>query len=419
VNGYDLINLDKIEYLEDIIANPGAFLGEVDSFEFTDDNSKHIFDKASDYKKIIQDLSGIRVYRDGFAIRVEQDWLKLGEQQTTGGSYYGLRPKNTLGYISLTARDNLQLEETTNRENFKDTIYFRNFFLLMKQFVKFTALIQEKLRRSWNNFCQLHRDSLAHVKSTETIKNFTNTLKRKLVKMVNSEQDILLLKNRISENKTESIRVMDELSISEVVSPDLRNKAMVLLPQFKSLLDGATKMLDRLTEDLQELSKIKDLPGIIDNRIEELYQQMDMMYESVALGLTAEALSHEINNILDQLSRRSKSIKIDLEKRNIHDKNILVFIEYVKSVVLAMKKQMSFLSPTLRYVREVRHEINIVEFANELITYYKERLNSNKISLEYICCENANFLIKINKGKLIQVIDNLISMGLIPRRSAA
>lgn len=34
---------------------------------------------------------------------------------------------------------------------------------------------------------------------------------------------------------------------------------------------------------------------------------MDDMYEAVALGLTAEALSHEVYNVADQLAQKSKN----------------------------------------------------------------------------------------------------------------
>ena len=49
---------------------------------------------------MIRSLSGIRVYRDGFGIRLSQDWLQLGKQWTSASSYYGLRPENTMGYTS-------------------------------------------------------------------------------------------------------------------------------------------------------------------------------------------------------------------------------------------------------------------------------------------------------------------------------
>jgi signal transduction histidine kinase len=403
-----LSELDKVEYIDvKKPANPGPFKGEIDYFNFKDDN-QHIFDQKGEYKNVIKELSGIRIYRDGFAIRVDKDWLKLGEQQTTGGSFYGLRPMNTLGFIALTARENMELEETTDREGFKDTIYYRNFYLLMQQFVKFSANIQENLRRSWLEFRDKYKETLADIDSKTTIEDMTQSLKKRLSEVLDYQKGIDTFKERILANKSRSEKIVKELETADKISSVLQEKAIDILSQFKPLLDEANIMLDRLAEYLNELNSLKELPAVIDNRIGNLRRQMDMMYESVALGLTAEALSHEINNVIDQLSRRSKAAKVALDKKNITDSTILLFIEYVKSAVISLQKQMSFLSPTLRYVREERHIIIIEEFINELIEYYRDRMTSSSISMKVSENDNSLFQVKINKGKLIQIIDNLV-----------
>jgi signal transduction histidine kinase len=403
-----LCELDKVEY-KDVKkpANPGPFKGEIDYFNFKDDN-QHIFDQKGEYKNVIKELSGIRVYRDGFAIRVDRDWLNLGEQQTTGGSYYGLRPMNTLGFIALTARENMELEETTDREGFKDTTYYRNFFLLMQQFVRFSANIQENLRRSWNSYRDKYKEVLADIDSKTTIEDMTRSLKKGLAEVSNYQKGIDTFKERILANKSRSDMIVKELETADKISPVLQEKAIDILSQFKPLLDEADIMLDRLAEYLNEINGLKELPAIINNRIGNLRRQMDMMYESVALGLTAEALSHEINNVIDQLLRRSKAVKTALDKRNVTDSTVLLFIEHVKSAVMALQKQMSFLSPALRYVREGRHELIVGDFIDELIEYYKERMDNNSISMRILEREDSVFKVRMNKGKLIQIIDNLV-----------
>jgi signal transduction histidine kinase len=401
--------IDKIEYINGKIANPGPFWGEVNAFNLNFyDDEQHIFDQKSEYKQIIKDVSGIRVYRDGFAIRVDQDWLGLGKQQTTGSSFYGLRPLNTLGYISLTARDNINLEETTDREGFKDTLYYRNFFLLLKEFIKFTGTIQENIRRSCTEFLKEYQELNSGIDVEDAIEDITQPIKKVLADAPNYKKNIDSLKNRISKNIRTSSEVVEDLADSKETSFKLRERAVTLINQIKLLLDDANNVLACTEKYLSELNSLKDFPGVIEGRIADLRRQMEIMYESVALGLTAEALSHEINNITDQLAGRSKIIKVDLSKRNITDKNILEFIEYVRSAVIALQKQMSFLSPTLRYVREKRSEINISAFINEIIAYFENRWENNSISIKAYGLENNFFTVKINKGKLIQIIDNLI-----------
>src|SRR5205085_5593367 len=59
------------------LANPGPFRGEVDSFDLGDDTNRpaDIFTKAAEFKQYISQMHGIRVYRDGFGIKVDEDWL--------------------------------------------------------------------------------------------------------------------------------------------------------------------------------------------------------------------------------------------------------------------------------------------------------------------------------------------------------
>ena len=49
--------------------------GEVDSFNLgrLQSSEQNVFDKVSEYKNYIKDHSGVRVYRDGFGIRVDHD----------------------------------------------------------------------------------------------------------------------------------------------------------------------------------------------------------------------------------------------------------------------------------------------------------------------------------------------------------
>ena len=76
-----LADLDKVQRTsggDGSIANPGPFAGEIDSFDLgsTAFQNQNVFDGISEYRRHIKDLSGIRVYRDGFAIRVDHDWLR-------------------------------------------------------------------------------------------------------------------------------------------------------------------------------------------------------------------------------------------------------------------------------------------------------------------------------------------------------
>ena len=406
-----LIDLDKVQLTaEGRLANPGPFTGEVDSFDLgnTSFQNQSVFDRINDYRRHIKGLSGIRVYRDGFAIRVDQDWLKLGAQWTSGGSYYGLKPDNTLGYIALSARDNMELEETTDREGFKDSPYYRNFYALLEEFKAFTTKAHDFFGRSWIEFRKKRNEELARLDSRKTVEDISRTIKNGLAKAPQHQKILVDFKARLAASTEAPGAVVAKLKSVRDITPEFRQKLTRTISDMAHLLDEAKALNSQLSAYLEEIDSLRGMSQVIEDRVDALRRQMDDMYEMVALGLTAEALSHEVFTVAEHLAQRAKSIQTRLRKNGSKDLSVLAFIEYVQLSVTALRKQMSFLSPSLRYVRETRHDIDMAEFATDHAEFYRERLGKNEIKIAVIRGDSASFKVRMNKGKLRQVIDNLV-----------
>ncbi len=408
-----LSDLDKVQHTsarDNTVANPGPFVGEVDSFDLgtTAFNNQAVFDRISEYRRHIKDLSGIRVYRDGFAIRVDHDWLKLGAQWTSATSYYGLKPDNTLGYIALSARDNMELEETTDREGFKDSPYYRNFYALLEVFTAFTREAHEFFGRSWSDYRKIRNEALAQVDSRKTIEDISQAIKQGLAEAPKHQKNLNMFETRLDASVSASQAVVSRLQSTKDITPELREKMTEALSDLEPLLVDAKGVIGRLSSYLEEIGSLRGMEQVLEDRVDGLRRQMDGMYETIALGLTAEALSHEVYNVADQLANRAKSAQTALRSKGITDRPLLAFIEYVQSSVMALRKQMSFLSPSLRYVREQRDDIKVSEFFAELSEFYNERLGKNKIKMKVSCSDKSPFVVRMNKGKLTQVIDNLV-----------
>lgn len=408
-----LSDLDKVQRVHQDgaqIANPGAFFGEVDSFDLGSSafRGQSVFNRIREYRAHIKDLSGIRVYRDGFGIRVDHDWLRLGAQWTSASSYYGLKPDNTLGYIALSARDNIELEETTDREGFKDSPYFRNFYALMEEFRSFTTKAHEFFGRSWSEFRKARNESAANVDSRRTVEDIAHAIKSRLVEAPQLRVNLTAFRKKLSASASASKAISSRLRTAKELTSELRDSLTVALSDLEPILEEATVQVDTLSEYLKEIAKVEGMGRVLEDRVDGLRRQMDEMYETIALGLTAEALSHEVFNVADQLAKRTSSAQMTLRKRGVNDLPMFTFIEYVQSSVTALRKQMSFLSPSLRYVREQRHELNVREFVDELSEIYRDRLGKNRISFEVRQVDSTPFHIRMNKGKLMQVLDNLL-----------
>ncbi len=140
-----------------VIADPGSFSGELSEFYFNEETFiEKAFSQLDNFKTIIQNQSGIRIYRDGFGVKPYgfdgNDWLKLNEGQTSGGSFNTLRPANVIGLIQISADENRNLKEKTDREGFVEDNYSLNFLALMNKIVTTINDIIEKIRRSYTGF---------------------------------------------------------------------------------------------------------------------------------------------------------------------------------------------------------------------------------------------------------------------------
>jgi signal transduction histidine kinase len=391
-------------------ANPGPFVSEIDSFDLSSEafRRQNVFDALSEFRNHIKELSGIRVYRDGFAIRVDSDWLKLGGQWTSASSYYGLKPDNTLGYIALSARENMALEETTDREGFNDTPYYRNFYGLLTEFKRFTTEAHEFFGRSWSDFEKTRHEQIARIDSRKTVESISATISSGLGKVDTHRKTIETLRRKLEVGKEKSQAVLSKLRSVSKMTPAQGEELRKATEALAALIPDATEIVGQLSTYLEELGQLKGIGQVLQDRVDGLRRQMDDMYETVALGLTAEALSHEIFQIADSLALRVKTVESRILGKEGTDRAVAAFVETVHTSVMALRKQVSFLSPGLRYVREQRQEIEVVAFLDELKGFYQDRLARNDIHIDISTVNKSAFTLRINKGKLSQIMDNFV-----------
>lgn len=403
------LELIKNENGEEQKANPGKFQARIDSFDIGKEGlyPESIFDKYTDYKEYIKDLSGIKVYRDGFGIRVDKDWLRLGKQWTSGRSYYGLRLENTLGYIALTAAANKNLEETTDREGFKVTPYYNNFYEMLSQFIKFTGDVQSFLRRGWLKFYRERQKESAKLDSETTPEEISERIRKSLAKADayhTSTQDLKVL---LSDKNSEAQRTITH--IAEQLSRDIDN-FNELKPHIESLrkhINEANKIITCIDEYLKEISQLEPVETVLENQIKILREQLEQIYELAGLGLTAEALSHEVHTIADRLADKTGKIRSYLKSQKKKDPKVLSFIEHVDTSISALRKQLSHLAPSLQYVREKSEKIDIFDFCREVAYHYRAHLKNNNIDIQITPKNTKNFYVYMNRGKLTQIFDNL------------
>jgi signal transduction histidine kinase len=405
---FNLSELKGVELSNGKPVNPGIFNGEVSGISLNRD-TKSIFDRASEYREFVRALVGIKVYRDGFGVRVDDDWLNLGAQWTSAGSYYTLRPGNVTGYINITAKNNASLEETTNREAFRDTPAYRNFYKLLSAWTDYTGRVQEYIRRSYNEFKQLHLADEANVEVISTpeslIRNASTQIEQ-VTKLARRTADAKLSLQKI-QSATDVLERQKRSSDNTLFQdPELRIAVDRAIQQVTLARQEADSLIRGLDSLLEEQARLKAGIDLLSTQIDVAQSQIGDAWESVALGISAESLAHEVQHISDGLRGRSAQITQYLKGVLFKDQRVWTYVEHVRSAAATLAKQTSRIAPSLRHVRENKETFSISSIINKIAEYHAGRWGSNGLRIStYIL---SDFNVRLNPGRLTQVIDNLI-----------
>ncbi len=390
-----------------IAANPGKFTGEIDEFNLSGtEEIESAYNKISEYKQLVKNQIGVRIFRDGFGIKPygmeDNDWLKLSKSQTSGGSFYLLRPENVIGFVSITAKENKYLIEKTDREGFIDSPYSKSFFNIINLSINNINDILERTRRSFDEFKKRDAEIKGDIRSFKDTKDRLITTAKQSMAIENEA------KNVHSELKVTAAKVtaaVKKIKSEPLFSDNDENKALHILEEVNRILNDSNQLFEKINAILQEAKKLENDANYLEPKINELENQIVQFSELAGLGITAEAFTHELYNILDRISAQTEQMSKQNKKNKTEITSFFVYFENVKSFIHAIRIQLNHLAPSLKFNRDTKQRIQLSKFSNELKSYYTSRFGE-KIVIEIQI--SSDFYIQINKGKLTQILDNLI-----------
>ena len=142
------------------------------------------------------------------------------------------------------------------------------------------------------------------------------------------------------------------------------------------------------------------------NELKKMREQVDEMYGAASLGLTAEVIVHEFETVIDKLLLLNNRLRQHLKKTGSNDTQLHFHETELRTYLSALRKQLSHLSPSLRYVKEKREVIRLEAFVAGVKEYHDGRFEGSPIVLK--TSTKTDFHIRMNRGKVTQVLDNLI-----------
>jgi signal transduction histidine kinase len=393
---YDVNVFDHAELAmsDGSFADPGPFRAEIEAVDLDEDRA-NAFDTRTKYAQYVREIGGIRIYRDGFAVRTDPDWLGLNKRWSTGRSYYGLKPNTVLGFVNITASDNSGLTETTNREGFQKTPALANFNRIMGLWLDYTDRFQEFVRRSYLEY-------IAEVASIST------PVPTALPPAQAAERiaSVLLRSSEIKTQVTDVSRAVSEILTGSTASGGTQALPFLTDAEVGRILDRLEALVSQVDSFSVELTTAQRDVDVVRQSIETTRNQLADVWQTVAVGLSAESVAHEIRNVLDVLRGRTQAARKRVRSSANQDSSWNVFLEYVDSSIKALRLQLGHIEPGLRYARDRKDEFVVGEFLAEQIDFYTKNSGVDA-NVSFSLNVRQDFSVRANKGRLAQAVDNL------------
>lgn len=404
----DATLIDNKGIFESGFADPGPFSGRIREFALNSENDawSRIYKSFDIYKSFVQNQIGIKLYRNGFAVKPYgidgQDWLSLSKGQTSGSSFYGLRPGNVIGYVAIDEDLNKNLKDKTDREGLIDNDYYRSFYRVNLEIIRRINEAMQILRRTYNEYIDKCQQEGAVRTYNQAVKRIEDTARKgsSLMKdFKNANNEIATLKQKVDAvNKDNGHLFEADLKVKE----ETLHQTSVVLTRYSDLLQQALEVLESAPE-------LKESIEIIIPMVEQMRGKLEEVLSLASLGLVSEMVSHDMGQITTRLLDESKKLSKKLSGNNpVEKRDVLLLIEYIKTTVTSIRSQLKHLDTSFKYNKERKDVISFSEFLMvDEKKFYQEKLDL--IGFEFLVDVQADFNVFVNKGKLIQVFDNLIN----------
>lgn len=397
------------------IADPGDFFGQIQEFSFSNNGQNNdwwtnLYSTFKEYKTFIQNQVGIRIYRNGFSVKPYgiaegDDWLSLGKGQTSNSSYYGFRPYNVIGYVAIDEAINKDLKDKTDREGFIDNEYYRNFYSLVSEVVNRCNQEMENLRRSYNDY---QKTLVSENTKITSIKDAFNTIAEQAEKGKRIASSYAQTQAKLNSAQKQVKKALEN-SKTDLFEQSTDSATIQTLQDISKLLEESKQVLEEANVVLNDSKYLEEACNLIQPKLELLEEQLADFSELASLGLVSEMVSHDLGGIANRLLGKSTELEQKLKSNEEVDvSQIYSVIDFIKMTVASLKSQMKHLDSSMKYTREKKESFKIGEMLKEEeIAYYQNKPNCSHIAFR--CIVENDFAVIMNKGKFIQVMDNLIN----------
>lgn len=372
------------------VDDPGPFSGAFYFFHFdnVDDDQGGAAAGIGVDRRLIKDMSGISILRDGFRVRSQGDWLELSAGMTSG-STYNMRPENTVGYFSLSGAENYRLIEKSDREGFVEDAAFRGFFDIASACKKFANDALENVRRSLDEYARevkLPKDAKVAATAEGSLQVVEDNLRSAREARSTAETTATALQTQIT-----------ELQSGKEQGPNAVSKAL-------KIAGAAVKAMETVKSKLSDSTADLDLVRLR-HEFEERNERALSLLESAAVGLSARGLAHELRTHITEIRQRTTALEKSASRKDFDAKNLVPSLRAIRASCNAIVSAAALIDPMLPRTRAMKETIDLRELVEKYIQTRDITLDRAGIKTSL---SGASRTVRANRSRLIQVIDNLM-----------
>ncbi|MEY8752898.1 sensor histidine kinase [Alkalicoccobacillus gibsonii] len=143
---------------------------------------------------------------------------------------------------------------------------------------------------------------------------------------------------------------------------------------------------------------------LINIGIKELNRREKALLETSSVGMTSMQIAHEIHNFMQKIISTLENLKLQLPSKYLNN------VEVLEMNLRSLKTMISQIDEQATTLRRSKSKVNLVEQIDQIVRASKSLLaNYNNIPIEIEVISEVDVLeIKVNKGLLIQLFDNLL-----------
>ncbi|HHQ4540867.1 sensor histidine kinase [Aeromonas caviae] len=408
----------KMEFddLSSILAKrffPGPFSAKIFNFVLSAEALDLENLSLKEIRESIKVISGnVSVYRDGFRIGSgDKDWLDLSKEMTSGAGAYSLRPSNVTGYVNLSWYQNPDLIEKSDRESFVDNYQYKAFYELCRHFIDTINIFLNTTRREILKFLDRKIEEDAGKPKSYSAKQATIELDT-IVK----ESKKIQPKVAKAAQTVKATFIQKKVEIDEAISDNEKSLFAdpVLIHQLESLKSIVSSLELEVNAHLQQYKDFTDnlashihSTNKVISEIQSYENQIRNFYDHVAIGLSAQTLAHEANEQIRNTRLHLNAARKRIEALGINDAPLIKELNGIRGDTQVLSKAISSLNPLVKAQRQVIENINVSEFVNDYFDLRHGYFSSKGITIKIDDRGNSR-LIQFNRGKLYQIIDNII-----------